>query len=138
MTLFFCWANAKNHNLTQYQYVGRYVIHKTNDFIIMVLSATNYVDVAEKISFFFLNILVEVFRRNHVPKLKEKEETRLKMKKSKKTRPAKHFRSENDLTMSFYTIQICNHYTCYFILTVCFPKLQLVTSTEKVYQVCIK
>ena len=137
MTLFFCWANAKNHNLTQYQYVGRYVIHKTNDFIIMVLSATNYVDVAEKISF-FLNIPGKVFRRNHVPKLKEKEETRLKMKKSKKNRPAKYFRSENDLTMSFYTIQICNHYTCYFILTVCFPKLQLVTSTEKVYQVCIK
>ena len=49
----------------------------------MVLSATNYVDVAEKISF-FLNIPGEVFRRNHVPKLKEKEETRLKMKKSKK------------------------------------------------------
>ena len=55
---------------------------------------------------FFLNIPGEVFRRNHVPKLKEKEETRLKMKKSKKTRPAKHFRSENDLTMSFYTIQM--------------------------------
>ena len=56
--------------------------------------------------FFFKNIPGEVFRRNHVPKLKEKEETRLKMKKSKKNRPAKYFRSENDLTMSFYTIQM--------------------------------
>ena len=138
MTLFFCWANAKNHNLTQYQYVGRYVIHKTNDFIIMFLSATTMLTLQKKY-LFFLNIPGKVFKRNHVPKLKEKEETRLKMKKKvKKTRPAKYFRSENDLTMSFYTIQICNHYTCYLILTVCFPKLQLVTSTEKVYQVCIK
>ena len=139
MTLFFCWANAKNHNLTQYQYVGRYVIHKTNDFIIMVLSATNYVDVAEKISF-FLNIPGEVFRRNHVPKLKEKEETRLKMKKSKKNQACKAFqiRERPNNEFLYNTNEICNHYTCYFILTVCFPKLQLVTSTEKVYQVCIK
>ena len=140
MTLFFCWANAKNHNLTQYQYVGRYVIHKTNDFIIMVLSATNYVDVAEKISFFF-KYSRRSFQAESCSKTeRERRDKTQNEKKVKKTRPAKHFRSENDLTMSFYTIQICNHYTCYFILTVCFPKLQLVTSTEKVYyyQVCIK
>ena len=102
----------------------------------MVLSATTMLTLQKKY-LFFLNIPGKVFKRNHVPKLKEKEETRLKMKKKvkKKTRPAKYFRSENDLTMSFYTIQICNHYTCYLILTVCFPKLLLVTSTEKVYYV---
>ena len=135
MTLFFCWANAKNHNLTQY--VGRYVIHKTNDFIIMVLSATTMLTLQKK--YLFFKYSRRSFQAESCSKTeRERRDKTQNEKKVKKTRPAKYFRSENDLTMSFYTIQICNHYTCYFILTVCFPKLQLVTSTEKVYQVCIK